>query len=516
MIRSCISRSGVVITAGNGQKLRALRGAAQNFGTSVSDRDNQVNFNSLEAKFSAITKLFDSTERRKFAELRKKNVLPIDNIYSAAWVYVCLQNPLLKKYSIHPEDILKGAKYGFEVTYKAMFTADLRDFALGDAKESVSNDLLADTFNTRLYEAAVGAAKDSKTKNVTSNITVLDIVNVTIRNIDTQIVPGDVPPETEYMTDEERVMYFDVLKMKDATIAAWKKDTDEASTVDSNTSKPEPVDVTTTNSATKVASAKTSASSVAAVPAKPSDSTTTTPAAAVPVAAAPVATAAPTVVSSPNSNSVSNSSNSTAAGSSAKPAVFVPQPATRAALRNKSYSPSAANATATTTTSPSADTTNRHVAKTSTPSPAPQATTSASTEASTASSAPPTQKAAVPPATDSTMPAASQVGTPTETSTGTATGTEAESEADPISTAPPEVFLSAYPPGSVVATVDVQFDIREEFETTMGGAESALSSIRHARSSAPMWTFRGCISGQVPLHWRVVAFNGLGSKNSKY
>jgi hypothetical protein len=126
--------------------------------------------------------------------------------------------------------------------------------------------------------------------------------------------------------------------------------------------------------------------------------------------------------------------------------------------------------------------------------------------------------------------------------------------ADSSSTEPPvvkvrranEKFLSAYPPGSVVASVTVQYDIREEYETSlrpqpadMAAAEGTgrtaenvasagledgtvtedagpQTTVRTARKNRVTWTYRGCISGQVPLQWRLVAFNGMTDPTSKY
>lgn len=61
---------------------------------------------------------------------------------------------------------------------------------------------------------------------------------------------------------------------------------------------------------------------------------------------------------------------------------------------------------------------------------------------------------------------------------------------------------TAYPPGSVVATVDVLFQSEEEF----AGPTEVVSK----RDNTSTWTFQGCISGQTELHWKIVAFDGLG------
>eukprot|EP01041_Mallomonas_annulata_P000455 gene455-824_t len=66
-----------------------------------------------------------------------------------------------------------------------------------------------------------------------------------------------------------------------------------------------------------------------------------------------------------------------------------------------------------------------------------------------------------------------------------------------------------YPIGSVVATVSVTYTIKEEYKTT--SMIEDVGEIQLARKSETYWTFRGCISGQKDLHWKVVAFDGMGS-----
>jgi len=78
-------------------------------------------------------------------------------------------------------------------------------------------------------------------------------------------------------------------------------------------------------------------------------------------------------------------------------------------------------------------------------------------------------------------------------------------EVDPV----PMKKSTAYPPGSVVATVDVLFQSDEEFVSTddsTGGPTEVVSK----RDKTSTWTFQGCISGQTELHWKIVAFDGLG------
>eukprot|EP00607_Mallomonas_marina_P001352 CAMPEP_0182438648 /NCGR_PEP_ID=MMETSP1167-20130531/85914_1 /TAXON_ID=2988 /ORGANISM="Mallomonas Sp, Strain CCMP3275" /LENGTH=420 /DNA_ID=CAMNT_0024632097 /DNA_START=137 /DNA_END=1399 /DNA_ORIENTATION=- len=82
----------------------------------------------------------------------------------------------------------------------------------------------------------------------------------------------------------------------------------------------------------------------------------------------------------------------------------------------------------------------------------------------------------------------------TSTSSSSSTLTEPEEE--------------EYPVGSVLATVDIMFECIEKYETKFGDGEELESE----RKSSALWTFRGCISGHTELNWKIVAFDGLGSK----
>ena len=85
--------------------------------------------------------------------------------------------------------------------------------------------------------------------------------------------------------------------------------------------------------------------------------------------------------------------------------------------------------------------------------------------------------------------------------------------------------VASYPPGSVVATVEVMFQSVEEYvhrrqstvdsttTTTTAAAAAAAGPVEEVfskRDKTSTWTFQGCISGQTELHWKIVALDGLG------
>ena len=81
--------------------------------------------------------------------------------------------------------------------------------------------------------------------------------------------------------------------------------------------------------------------------------------------------------------------------------------------------------------------------------------------------------------------------------------------------------VASYPPGSVVATVEVMFQSVEEYvhrrqstvdstTTTTTAAAGPVEEVFSKRDKTSTWTFQGCISGQTELHWKIVALDGLG------
>ena len=75
-----------------------------------------------------------------------------------------------------------------------------------------------------------------------------------------------------------------------------------------------------------------------------------------------------------------------------------------------------------------------------------------------------------------------------------------------------EDFISSssfeeYPAGSVLATVSVAFATSERYSTR----HKDLGEFSSQRENVTTWTFRGCLSGQSSLDWRVIAFDGVGA-----
>lgn len=107
------------------------------------------------------------------------------------------------------------------------------------------------------------------------------------------------------------------------------------------------------------------------------------------------------------------------------------------------------------------------------------------------------------PSETATAPVTSNAATPTSTAahTNTQQPAQGQSHEPPVYVPSP---LSAYPPGSVLACVEVRFDTQEELETG------------RTRRNSVCLTFRGCISGQVPLSWRITGFNRGGYSSSEF
>ena len=451
----------------------------------------------ISNKAMTALQLIEGTERKKFLKLQNDKIIRADNNLMAVWMYVQLQNPLLERYRVDVPEIIKGATYAFDCAYRAISSKDLSDYAVGERDSSVSNDLLKDTMNTTLYTAFLNASKDLRAQGIDSNLTDLRINSVTLTNIHTEIVPGDVEEGTEYMSDREREGCIE-RKRKMKWLKNFTESTSSSSSIDTKKS------TETEKTTTKVVRSEKEAQSVSsAAAASPSTTTTTTTTTAV---ASP--TAAPTVPTVSPPAAVASAPSAHVSGEESQ--VYRAQPATRAALRSaRANSSTRSNTVA--PASPTVPITPTETAATSTT--ATTAVKDRHTESSSESPAP--------------------------------AHTEEESTAAAEPAQPTEKELSAYPPGSVLASVEVRFDIQEEFETKLHSSKKKqtsattdtttttttttteekeddaalvdmLSTVKNARKTSVHWTFRGCISGQVPLSWTVVAFNGMGSRNSKY
>lgn len=475
--------------------------------SSVSDRQIQNEFDSIQNKFKLALQLFDANERNKFYELQRQQIIPMKPTLLAILFYVELQNPLLTKYRVDMSDFRKGALYAFDKAYRAISSKDLADYIAGEGPSSPSYDLLKDTMNSTLFNAFTDACKELRAKRVSSVLTDLTIKNMTMCDLGTRIVPGDVPEGTEFMTDLERAVFKEMeekaskfwgalAEEEDAAAAAAKLKSGEGSSSKQQGNRGA--------SAVNTAAVGNASATAAVQPVVPP--TAASAPAAASAASAPVVSAPPTpaVVAAAPAPARADSA------PSAAPAFAMesrPQPATRSALKVRS-------ATAAVPTSP-----HNTVAA---PAAAPAASVSAPVtpvvpSSSSAASASVGNAAAQPANASSAAPEGAQQQLELEPDTAV------ESEVEK------EVELSAYPPGSVVASVVMQFDVHEEYETTMlsagkgaadgateAGTGTAVASVKNSRTSSVKWTFRGCISGQVPLQWTVVAFDGIGAANSKY
>jgi len=67
-----------------------------------------------------------------------------------------------------------------------------------------------------------------------------------------------------------------------------------------------------------------------------------------------------------------------------------------------------------------------------------------------------------------------------------------------------------YPPGAVVASIDVVFEAEEEYETTTSNNDLH----RTTRRAISKWVFEGCLSNHIPQEWRIEQFEFIGSSNS--
>lgn len=67
---------------------------------------------------------------KHYYELKQKRILGFE-LSSPFWIYYCLQNPLLHRYNVDGDELLEGAKNGFEAVHNAISTKDqsqLREF----------------------------------------------------------------------------------------------------------------------------------------------------------------------------------------------------------------------------------------------------------------------------------------------------------------------------------------------------------------------------------------------------
>jgi hypothetical protein len=491
-------------------------GSSSPFSSSVSDRQIHNEFDSIQNKFKVLLGLFNASDRNKFYELQRQEIIPMKPTLLAMLLYVELQNPLLSKYRVDMSEFRKGALYAFDKAYRAISSKELADYIAGETTSCSSHELLKDTMNSTLFNAFTDACKDLRSKRVSSVLTDLTIKNMTLSAVSTRIVPGDVPEGTEFMTDLERAVYKEMEEKASKFWGALAAEEDAAAKLKGGEGAGKQQEKSGAEAGKSTALSefrkgwkageavgKALLEGKAVPPTAEAAPVVKEPVVPTPTAPAPVVTpAAPTAAR-------------VDAVPSAAPAFVMesrPQPATRSALKARSASAAAAASSPTPVPAPAAA-----AAPVSAPV-SPMAAPSSSSS-SAHSQSPSTASTAAAQPTNTAAGATESVQAPQEQEADPTVESEAEKEVERER----EVELSAYPPGSVVASVVMQFDVHEEYETTMlatekekGAGAAPLASVKNARTSSVKWTFRGCISGQVPLQWTVVAFDGVGAANSKY
>ena len=84
---------------------------------------------------------------------------------------------------------------------------------------------------------------------------------------------------------------------------------------------------------------------------------------------------------------------------------------------------------------------------------------------------------------------------------------EKEGNKEDLSSSSFSSSFEEYPAGGVLATVSVAFATSERYSTR----HRDLGDFSSQRENVTTWTFRGCLSGQSSLDWRVIAFDGVGA-----
>ena len=78
--------------------------------------------------------------------------------------------------------------------------------------------------------------------------------------------------------------------------------------------------------------------------------------------------------------------------------------------------------------------------------------------------------------------------------------TDSTADIEPSAPAGPEAEVRSYPPGSIVAHMTVEYKVDEKLEVTH--TETGEWTVTYTRGKR-MFTYTGCISGQVELDWQV-------------
>jgi len=449
------------------------------FSTSKSsDRDLLLEYTTLSSFASKTWNLmFDSQERKTYFNLQQSGVLSSDSYFSPVWTYLCLQNPLLQKYDIEGADIIEGAKFSYDAITKALSSKDFYDHLRGDIETSESDEFLASVQAPEVYQAWRISTKHFDDTGMRFTLKKLDIQQVALRNIVTKIVPGDIPAGTEYMTDLERSLYVE-MKQKFTGAKIVDRNNQPSSTVD--TLEPPVADQAVSSSADKsvattAATSNTTGNTSASINAQTPNTNTATIAASLLKQTTPSTPASATATTATATSTVASDG-------------FKVQPATRRTSRAV-IAVRTGDETNPNTTVPGIDT---------------DSTATDSNNSSIANS----EHAHVPPITAE--------GTPVK-----ATDTDQSATEEPDTPQPEDTVVQKtgyardyelFPPGSVLAYVDVQYKVLEESEIVVQGksedGEKTSMTLPQNKVRDVMWSFRGCISGQVPLEWTLVDING--------
>lgn len=444
-----------------------------------SDRDLLLEYTTLSSFASKTWNLmFDPRERNTYFDMQKSGVLSSDSYFSPVWTYLCLQNPLLQRYNIEGADIIEGAKFSYDAITKALSSKDFYDHLRGDIEQSESDELLASVQSPEVYKAWRVSTKQFDDTGMRFTLKKLDIQQVALRNIVTKIVPGDIPAGTEYMTDLERSLYVEFTQKFSGTKVV-DRNSQPSSTVDKL--EPPSADQAVSSSADKpTATSAASSVTTGATSAAIDTQTPTTNTAAI---------AASLLKQTPSTPSTPVSASTTTATSPVSSEGFKVQPATRRTNR-------AVIAVRT------GDETNPN---TTVPGISEDATTTNSNNSCRVVNG---EHAHVPPITAE--------GTPVKANDANESETEEPATPEPEETVVQKTGYARdyeiFPPGSVLAYVDVQYKVFEESEIVVQGksedGEKTSMTLPQKKVRDVMWSFRGCISGQVPLEWTLVDING--------
>jgi hypothetical protein len=529
-----------------------LGGARFSSETPISDRDLQIEFSTVGAKLELVLSLLLRVEeRKKFAALQNKNIIGTENILENGAVYVCLQNPLLKRYDFDPAEFLEGAKFGFEAVYSAIASKDFFEFCNKTVENSESHELLSSTLSPTLYDACVRAQKLLHSQGAAVTLKELSIPRFHISAVFTSIAAGDVPPGTEYMRDRERMLYLEAQKTMNTflkekgnegnELSSTTTDADGANSVAGESNPTDaPSRITNQNRAFESVEAESECKSSAAshlpgskpadLPCNAATPSATSCSAAIAVAPAESATASGSLPSSSLPSQAQPKPGAVVTGEQQR---FEVKPATRQAPSSAKKSFSELNiknngiiaeAKSVNASSDSAKGSEKSKVSESGEQQQQQQLSQGDQgdqgEGGQGGPTPPTSAGA--PGGVAKIAEGSKDSSSTSSSTSTdgdfdeqEASAEREKEAEIARRLAQSLEVDSFPPGSVVASVEVHFESQEVYHRDILGLQGPLSSVTEARVDKHRWLFRGCISGQEPLEWKIVAFDGVGGQQMR-